>query len=167
METNQTVAIKIIHKSGAKPGAGSAPGQPQPTPAETQEQQRRAAHLARKLEREITIMKLLRHPHVMELYDVYETSQELYLVLEHVEGGELFDHLVKRGRLDEAEALGFFQQLMYGLDYCHRHLVCHRVGLPGSLLCVAVAVLMPAFLQPVKANLHKQSRRTSSPKISF
>ena len=44
-----------------------------------------------------------------------------YLVLEYVRGGELFDHLVKRGRLSEPEALKFFQQIISGVDYCHRH----------------------------------------------
>lgn len=49
------------------------------------------------IEREIIIMKLLTHPNVLRLYDVWETSKALYLVLEYVEGGELFDLLVERG----------------------------------------------------------------------
>jgi len=71
-------------------------------------------------------MKLIRHPNVLSLHDVYESETELYLVLEYVEGGELFDYLVKRGRLPEKEALIFFQQIINGLDYCHQHLICHR-----------------------------------------
>jgi serine/threonine protein kinase len=46
-----------------------------------------------------------------------------YLVLEHVEGGELFDYIVARGRLAEPEALNFFQQIIYGVEYSHRHLI--------------------------------------------
>lgn len=46
-----------------------------------------------------------------------------FLVLEHVEGGELFDYLVKKGRLEEKEACAFFQQIIFGLDYCHKHQV--------------------------------------------
>nr|XP_029716829.1 serine/threonine-protein kinase BRSK2-like [Aedes albopictus] len=49
-----------------------------------------------KVEREIAIMKLIDHPHVLGLTDVYENRKYLYLVLEHVSGGELFDYLVKR-----------------------------------------------------------------------
>jgi serine/threonine protein kinase len=45
------------------------------------------------------------------------------LILEHVEGGELFDYLVSKGRLTEVEALGFFQQIIAGVDFCHRHLI--------------------------------------------
>lgn len=78
---------------------------------------------SKKLEREITIMKLIHHPNVLQLYDVYETNKELFLVLEMVEGGELFDYLVKKGRLNETEAVGFFQQIIMGVEFCHRHLI--------------------------------------------
>ena len=43
--------------------------------------------------------------------------------MELVEGGELFDYLVERGRLKEHEALRFFQQIITGLAYCHKHLI--------------------------------------------
>lgn len=46
-----------------------------------------------------------------------------YLVLEYVQGGELFEYLVSQGRLSEAEARKYFQQIIIGLDYCHRHLI--------------------------------------------
>ncbi|KAI9144984.1 kinase-like domain-containing protein, partial [Paraphysoderma sedebokerense] len=112
--TGQRVAIKIIPKTHISNG--------------------QSHNLSRKIEREITIMKLIQHPNVMALYDVYETNDELYLVLEHVEGGELFDYLVKKGRLDEREALNFFQQIIYGLDFCHKHQICHRDLKPENLL---------------------------------
>ena len=51
-----------------------------------------------KVEREIAIMKLIEHPHVLRLVDVYESRKYLYLILEHVAGGELFDYLVKKSR---------------------------------------------------------------------
>lgn len=54
--------------------------------------------------------------------------------MEHVEGGELFDYLVKKGRLTENEAVGFFQQIILGVDYCHNHLICHRDLKPENLL---------------------------------
>eukprot|EP01099_Mayorella_cantabrigiensis_P001179 TRINITY_DN1493_c0_g4_i1.p1 TRINITY_DN1493_c0_g4~~TRINITY_DN1493_c0_g4_i1.p1 ORF type:complete len:624 (+),score=148.42 TRINITY_DN1493_c0_g4_i1:334-2205(+) len=58
----------------------------------------------------------------------------LFLVLEHVEGGELFDYLVSKGSLDVAEARIFFQQIIAGMDYCHNHLICHRDLKPENLL---------------------------------
>lgn len=74
-----------------------------------------------KVEREIAIMKLIDHPHVLGLSDVYENKKYLYLVLEHVSGGELFDYLVKKGRLTPKEARRFFRQIISALDFCHSH----------------------------------------------
>ncbi|KAI8843063.1 kinase-like domain-containing protein [Chytridium lagenaria] len=113
--TNQRVAIKIISKDSLSSSDDPA----------TQTFLQRKTGLNKKIEREITIMNW---------YDVYETEKELFLILEHVEGGELFDYLVKRGRLLEDEALQFFQQIVYGVDFCHRHLICHRDLKPENLL---------------------------------
>ncbi|KAI8613279.1 kinase-like domain-containing protein, partial [Chytriomyces sp. MP71] len=118
MTTSQRVAIKIIPKDTLSEAATTA----------------KAHKLNEKTEREITIMKLIQHPNVMQLYDVYESEKELYLILEHIEGGELFDYLVQQGRLTESEALDFFQQICFGVDYCHRHLICHRDLKPENLL---------------------------------
>ncbi len=74
--------------------------------------------MQQKLEREIAIMKFLDHPNVLRLYDVYDTPNYLFLVLEHVEGGELFDYLLSKKVLPEQEALRFFQQLVEGVEYC-------------------------------------------------
>uniref|UniRef100_A0A8B9HPB8 BR serine/threonine kinase 2b n=1 Tax=Astyanax mexicanus TaxID=7994 RepID=A0A8B9HPB8_ASTMX len=77
-----------------------------------------------KVEREIAILKLIEHPHVLKLHDVYENKKYLYLVLEHVSGGELFDYLVKKGRLTPKEARKFFRQIISALDFCHSHSIC-------------------------------------------
>lgn len=90
--------------------------------------------MLRKVEREIAVMKLVDNVHIMRLYDVYETTKYLFLILEHVEGGELFDYLVSRGALDPSEARVFFQQIIAGLDYCHNHMICHRDLKPENLL---------------------------------
>ncbi len=86
------------------------------------------------MEREIVLMKLIDHPNIMQLYDVYETSGELYLILEYIEGGELFDHICEQGRLPSAEALDYFQQLMSAVDYCQRFKISHRDLKPENLL---------------------------------
>jgi BR serine/threonine kinase len=75
------------------------------------------------VEREIEIMKLIEHQSVLCLYDVYENRKYLYLVLEYVSGRELFDHLVKKGRLTPKEARRFFRQIITALDFCHSHLI--------------------------------------------
>ncbi|VDP32560.1 unnamed protein product [Soboliphyme baturini] len=57
-----------------------------------------------------------------------------YLILEHVSGGELFDYLVRKGRLPPKEARRFFRQILSALDYCHAHNICHRDLKPENLL---------------------------------
>uniref|UniRef100_A0A8C6W5S4 Serine/threonine-protein kinase BRSK2-like n=1 Tax=Nannospalax galili TaxID=1026970 RepID=A0A8C6W5S4_NANGA len=87
-----------------------------------------------KVEREIAILKLIEHPHVLKLHDVYENKKYLYLVLEHVSGGELFDYLVKKGLLTPKEARKSFRQIISVLDFCHSHSICHRDLKPENLL---------------------------------
>ncbi|XP_050426449.1 serine/threonine-protein kinase BRSK2 isoform X2 [Adelges cooleyi] len=106
-----------------------------------------------KVEREIAIMKLIDHPHVLGLSDVYENKRYLYLILEHVSGGELFDYLVKKGRLTPKEARRFFRQIISALDFCHSHLICHRDLKPENLLLdektnIKIADFGMASLQP-------------------
>ncbi|KIM86797.1 hypothetical protein PILCRDRAFT_86432 [Piloderma croceum F 1598] len=86
------------------------------------------------IDREITMMKLMNHPNIMRIYDVYEGEKELYLVLEYVEGGELFDFLVNRGRLPTIEALAYFKQIVYGLNYAHTFSIIHRDLKPENIL---------------------------------
>ncbi|EGG22010.1 putative protein serine/threonine kinase [Cavenderia fasciculata] len=90
--------------------------------------------MRRKIEREIVLMKLIDHPNALKMYEVYETSKYLFLILEYVEGGELFDYLVEKGGLESGEALFFFQQIITGLDYCHNRSICHRDLKPENLL---------------------------------
>ncbi|KAK9736818.1 Adenylate sensor of SNF1-like protein kinase [Popillia japonica] len=54
--------------------------------------------------------------------------------MEYVSGGELFDYIVKHGKLQEHEARRFFQQIISGVDYCHRHMIVHRDLKPENLL---------------------------------
>lgn len=57
-----------------------------------------------------------------------------YLVLEYVQGGELFDYVSSRGRLQEHEAVRLFRQMIAGLSYCHRLGICHRDLKPENIL---------------------------------
>jgi serine/threonine-protein kinase HSL1 (negative regulator of Swe1 kinase) len=63
-----------------------------------------------------------------------ELRADRFLIMEYVPGGELFDYLVKRGRLPETEALHYFQQIIHAVDYCHRFNICHRDLKPENLL---------------------------------
>jgi serine/threonine protein kinase len=94
----------------------------------------RKPSLKRKMRREISVLKLLNHPNVMSLIDVFEIDTHLFLVMEYVDGLELFEFLVRRGKLPPNEALGFFHQIICGLEYCHRRLICHRDLKPENLV---------------------------------
>ncbi|XP_050415171.1 serine/threonine-protein kinase SIK3 isoform X2 [Patella vulgata] len=80
----------------------------------------------KKIYREIQIMKLLKHPHIIRLYQVMETERMLYLVTEYASGGEIFDHLVAHGRMNEKEARKKFKQIVAAVAYCHSRQVVHR-----------------------------------------
>eukprot|EP01097_Dermamoeba_algensis_P001622 TRINITY_DN1609_c0_g1_i1.p1 TRINITY_DN1609_c0_g1~~TRINITY_DN1609_c0_g1_i1.p1 ORF type:complete len:427 (+),score=92.58 TRINITY_DN1609_c0_g1_i1:43-1323(+) len=84
--------------------------------------------------REIAIMKRLSHPHVVQLYDVYDSAEYLSIVLELVTGGELFDHIVTRGHISEAEASKLIKQLLEALSYLHDNGIAHRDLKPENLL---------------------------------
>ncbi|XP_071145575.1 5'-AMP-activated protein kinase catalytic subunit alpha-2-like isoform X17 [Mytilus edulis] len=87
-----------------------------------------------KIKREIQNLKLFRHPHIIKLYQVISTPTDIFMVMEYVGGGELFDYIVKHGKLKEPEARRFFQQIISGVEYCHRHMIVHRDLKPENLL---------------------------------
>ncbi|XP_059402947.1 serine/threonine-protein kinase SIK2-like isoform X3 [Carassius carassius] len=79
-----------------------------------------------KVYREVEIMKLLDHPHIIKLYQVMETKNMLYLVTEYARNGEIFDYLASRGRLSEMDARRKFWQILSAVEYCHERNIVHR-----------------------------------------
>ncbi|BBG92994.1 CBL-interacting protein kinase 1 [Prunus dulcis] len=78
------------------------------------------------IKREIGTLKLLKHPNVVRLHEVVASKTKIYMVLEYVTGGELFDKIAHKGKLTEAEGRKLFQQLIDGVSYCHNKGVFHR-----------------------------------------
>ncbi|KAL0442493.1 UNVERIFIED_CONTAM: CBL-interacting serine/threonine-protein kinase [Sesamum latifolium] len=93
------------------------------------------------IKREISTMKLIRHPNVIRMYEVMASKTKIYIVMEFVTGGELFDKIAARGRLKEDEARKYFQQLINAVDYCHSRGVYHRDLKPENLLLDANGLL--------------------------
>jgi serine/threonine protein kinase len=91
-------------------------------------------HMEEQLKREISVMKLLKHPHIVQLHDVLQTQNHIYLVLELVTGGELFDRILSAKRFDEDTGRRYFQQMVVALHFCHRNGVAHRDLKPENLL---------------------------------
>jgi serine/threonine protein kinase len=94
----------------------------------------RSLDMEQKVRREIKILRLFDHPHIIRLYEVIDTPTDIFVIMEYVSGGELFDYIVMKGRLAEAEARRFFQQILTGIEYCHHHMVVHRDLKPENLL---------------------------------
>ncbi|KAL6511182.1 CBL-interacting serine/threonine-protein kinase 8 [Orobanche hederae] len=86
------------------------------------------------IKREISIMKRVRHLYVVRLHEVLASRTKIYIILEFITGGELFDKIVHHGRLSESESRRYFQQLIDGVDYCHSKGVYHRDLKPENLL---------------------------------
>ncbi|CAL5995719.1 Kinase [Hexamita inflata] len=76
--------------------------------------------------REIQVLKMLNHSNIVKLLEVLDTPHHIFLVTQFVENGELFDYVVKRGKLTEQETCKFFRQLISAVSYCHLRRVCHR-----------------------------------------
>lgn len=87
-----------------------------------------------RLRREVQLLGRLRHPNVIRLYDVRETSRYIVLVMEYAQNGELFEYITERGRLSETEARRIFQQMIAGVECCHRRMVVHRDLKPENIL---------------------------------
>mmetsp|Transcript_24421 Transcript_24421/g.61823 ORF Transcript_24421/g.61823 Transcript_24421/m.61823 type:complete len:476 (-) Transcript_24421:723-2150(-) len=87
-----------------------------------------------KVKREINVLNIANHPHIIRLFEVIDTLTDIYVITEYIPGGELFDYIAGKGRLSEDESRRFFQQMISGVDYCHKHLVVHRDLKPENLL---------------------------------
>ena len=88
----------------------------------------------RRLEREIKILKILRHKNIVQLYNVIQTPSTIYLVMEYIKGKELFEIIVQKKKLSELESLRYFQQLISGIEYLGKIRVAHRDLKPENLL---------------------------------
>ncbi|KAB2031300.1 hypothetical protein ERO13_D05G281000v2 [Gossypium hirsutum] len=83
--------------------------------------------------REISVMSLVKHPNILELYEVMASKNKIYFVMEYAKGGELFKK-VSKGKLREDTARKYFQQLISAVDFCHSRGVYHRDLKPENLL---------------------------------
>ncbi|XP_048132679.1 CBL-interacting serine/threonine-protein kinase 9 isoform X2 [Rhodamnia argentea] len=97
--------------------------------------------MVEQIKREIATMKLIKHPNVIKIFEVMASKTKIYIVLEFVDGGELFDKIARHGRLREDEARRYFQQLIDAVDYCHSRGVYHRDLKPENLLLDTYGVL--------------------------
>ena len=86
------------------------------------------------LRREIQIMKSVDHPNILKLFEVYESEEEFFLVMELVPGKELFDKIVERGQYSEKDASNIVRQIISAVEYLHEQGIAHRDLKPENLL---------------------------------
>ncbi|KAJ9567236.1 LOW QUALITY PROTEIN: hypothetical protein OSB04_003202 [Centaurea solstitialis] len=110
LKSSQSVAVKVIDK-----------------------EQVMKVGLIDQIKREISVMRLVKHPNVVQLYEVMASKSKIYFAMEYVRGGELFNK-VSKGRLKEEAARKYFQQLVAAVDFCHSRGVYHRDLKPENLL---------------------------------
>lgn len=96
-ETNEAVAIKVLDKESIQ-----------------------RQNMGNQIKKEISIMKMVNHKHIVSLIEVLASKAKIFIVLELVTGGELFDKIVSSKRLDEDQARFYFRQLVDGVEYCHK-----------------------------------------------
>jgi len=88
--------------------------------------------------REINMLKKLDHPNIIKLYEVYESKNSIYLIMEKCNGGELFDniieHITKGKMYSEKQVSEIISQILSGINYCHKNGICHRDLKPENIL---------------------------------
>lgn len=84
--------------------------------------------------KEINIMKQIDHPNIMKVIEYYSTTNHLYIVAEYLKGGELFDKIIKEGKLTESYAIKIIKQVLSAVSYLHKHSITHRDLKPENIV---------------------------------
>ena len=87
-----------------------------------------------RIQKEIKYLKLFNHPNIIKIYEIVEDIGNIYIIMEYVSGGELFNYIVKNKKLDEHEASFFYSQIIHIIKEIHEYKICHRDIKPENLL---------------------------------
>lgn len=109
--TNEKVAIKVLEKAKI---------------SESDEIER--------INREIKFLKKFKNINIIKIYEIIETNSKVYFIMEYASGGELYNYIVKKKKLEEKEASFFFAQIVYALEFIHKQNITHRDIKPENML---------------------------------
>lgn len=104
------------------------------------------------------------HPNVLRLMEIFEDEKWFYLVMEYMQGGELFEKIVQRGRYSERDAAFIFKQIASGVQYLHGMGIAHRFVLFLLLIFILLFGLHPSYVSLLLAET--SNPRTSLPLIT-
>ena len=90
--------------------------------------------LTKKVQSEVALMRIVHHSNILKLVDVLESDNNMYVILEYAEQGELFDYLVINRFLNADVAVEFLRQIVFAIEYLHVHGICHRDLKPENIL---------------------------------
>jgi serine/threonine protein kinase len=93
--------------------------------------------MVEQVKKEIGILKQLKHPYIVNLHEVMSSKDKIFMVMELVTGGDLFDKIAIQGPCKEEEGKVVFSQILSGMVYCHEHGVCHRDLKPENVLLMS------------------------------
>ena len=87
-----------------------------------------------RISRQIKIMKVVNHPFIVQMYEIIESPKYLFLIMQFVEGGDLFDVISNQSKLSEETSRSYYAQMVLGLQYLHKLGITHRDMKPQNIL---------------------------------
>ena len=85
---------------------------------------------------EIDILRIISHPNIVNIYEIFEDTRKFYIMYEYIEGGELFDVITHQSFFDETSAARIFKQIMNAINYLHSMNIAHRDLKPENIMMI-------------------------------
>lgn len=127
--TNEICAVKVVTRAAKvwqRQHANDPPSQdPDEILAKRKEFEKELGRDKRTI-REAALGKILYHPYICRLYEMYPMSNHYYMLFEYVQGGQMLDYIVSHGSLKELQARKFCRGIASALEYCHSNNIVHR-----------------------------------------